>query len=422
MRARAARRPPGPEGDRVSEPAATAADLDVIGRAPASATGPTRSPATRGILHDLDAAASGPRGHPPRPPPARAGRRASTHARRGVARRGGGDHRRRRRAARLRLRQGPLALKGGRDASSAASATRSRRWPPRPRRSPQEALRADRGGVRGAAGGLRPGGGPPARRAPDPRRVRGQPRRTSLPVHATATWTRAFARRTSVVEGTYRLNYVTTGLPRHDGGDRRLGSPTGSLTMWSTTQVPFLYQRDLAEALGITRRPRPGASSRRWAATSAAGLDLYPIDIIAALLARRVAAAREDRVRARWRSSSRARPASRADPRCAPRRGRGRAGCWPATPASLIDNGAYVSWGSTTPYVMLATLAGLYRCPASGSTPRSSTPTTPTRARCAATATSSRRSPSRRRWTTSPSGSAWTASRSAGATRTGRAT
>src|SRR5262249_47617890 len=28
-----------------------------------------------------------------------------------------------------------------------------------------------------------------------------------------------------------------------------------------------------------------------------------------------------------------------------------------------IDNGAYTSWGSTTPYVMLATVAGLYRCP-----------------------------------------------------------
>ena len=30
----------------------------------------------------------------------------------------------------------------------------------------------------------------------------------------------------------------------------------------------------------------------------------------------------------------------------------------------VIDNGAYVSWGSTTPYVMLSTVAGLYRCPA----------------------------------------------------------
>src|SRR5262249_52461433 len=30
----------------------------------------------------------------------------------------------------------------------------------------------------------------------------------------------------------------------------------------------------------------------------------------------------------------------------------------------MIDNGAYVSWGSTTPYVMLSTTAGLYRVPA----------------------------------------------------------
>jgi xanthine dehydrogenase molybdenum-binding subunit len=30
----------------------------------------------------------------------------------------------------------------------------------------------------------------------------------------------------------------------------------------------------------------------------------------------------------------------------------------------VIDNGAYVSWGSTTPYVMLSTTAGLYRVPA----------------------------------------------------------
>ena len=29
----------------------------------------------------------------------------------------------------------------------------------------------------------------------------------------------------------------------------------------------------------------------------------------------------------------------------------------------MIDNGAYVSWGSTTPYVMLTTIAGFYRCP-----------------------------------------------------------
>ena len=60
--------------------------------------------------------------------------------------------------------------------------------------------------------------------------------------------------------------------------------PRGSLTMWSTTQIPFLYQRDLAEALGISGdrirviQPPVGGNFGR-------GLDLYPIDIIAALLA-----------------------------------------------------------------------------------------------------------------------------------------
>src|SRR3989442_6719910 len=61
--------------------------------------------------------------------------------------------------------------------------------------------------------------------------------------------------------------------------------PAGNLTMWTTTQVPFLYQRDLAEALGIggdrvrVLQPPVGGNFGR-------GLDIYPIDVIAALLAR----------------------------------------------------------------------------------------------------------------------------------------
>src|SRR5438309_11554027 len=61
--------------------------------------------------------------------------------------------------------------------------------------------------------------------------------------------------------------------------------PTGSLTMWSTTQVPFLYQKDLGEALGIggdrirVLQPPVGGNFGR-------GLDIYPIDVIAALPAR----------------------------------------------------------------------------------------------------------------------------------------
>src|SRR5207247_1336241 len=135
----------------------------------------------------------------------------------------------------------------------------------------------------------------------------------------------------------------------------------GRLTMWSTTQVPFLYQRDLAAALGIggdrvrVCQPPVGGNFGR-------GLDLYPIDVIAALLARaarrpvKVAFERVEEFIAcptREPCVIRLRTAAAADGRLLARDGH-----------VVIDNGAYVSWGSTTPYVMLSTIAGLYRCPA----------------------------------------------------------
>src|SRR5262245_3653090 len=85
----------------------------------------------------------------------------------------------------------------------------------------------------------------------------------------------AFARARAIVDGTYRLGYVTTACL---GTMAAIASwsPDGTLTMWSTTQVPFLYQRDLAEALGIAGdrvrviQPPVGGNFGR-------GLDLYPI-------------------------------------------------------------------------------------------------------------------------------------------------
>jgi xanthine dehydrogenase molybdenum-binding subunit len=130
--------------------------------------------------------------------------------------------------------------------------------------------------------------------------------------------------------------------------------------MWTTTQVPFLYQRDLAGALGIAPervrvvQPPVGGNFGR-------GLDLYPIDVIAALLARRalrpvkIAFERlEEFVACPTREPCliRLRTAAAADGRLLARDAH-----------VVVDNGAYVSWGSTTPYVMLSTVAGLYRCP-----------------------------------------------------------
>ena len=170
----------------------------------------------------------------------------------------------------------------------------------------------------------------------------------------------AFARAHTVVQGSYRLNYVTTACM---GTMVAIASwsPDGSLSMWSTTQVPFLYQRDLAEALGITGdrvrvlQPPVGGNFGR-------GLDLYPIDIIAALLARRA----ERPVRIAFQRIEEFVASPTREP-CVIhlRTAADRDGRLTARDARVvIDNGAYVSWGSTTPYVMLSTTAGLYRVPA----------------------------------------------------------
>ena len=170
----------------------------------------------------------------------------------------------------------------------------------------------------------------------------------------------AFAEAAVVVEDEYRLNFVTpaclgtmVAIADWDAQD--------ALTMWSTTQVPFLYQRDLAQALGITgdrirvMQPPVGGNFGR-------GLDLYPIDVIAALLARRVRRPVKlefDRIEeflacpTREPCRIRLRTAADASGRLLARDAH-----------VVVDNGAYTSWGSTTPYVMLATVAGLYRCPA----------------------------------------------------------
>ena len=169
----------------------------------------------------------------------------------------------------------------------------------------------------------------------------------------------ALAAAAAVVDDTYRLNFVT---PACLGTMVAVADwdPAGNLTMWSTTQVPFLYQRDLSEALGIggdrvrVMQPPVGGNFGR-------GLDIYPIDVIAALLARvarRPVKIEFDRLEefiacpTREPCTIRLRTAADRDGRLLARDAH-----------VTIDGGAYTSWGSTTPYVMLSTVAGLYRVP-----------------------------------------------------------
>src|SRR3989475_7946138 len=169
----------------------------------------------------------------------------------------------------------------------------------------------------------------------------------------------ALAEAAVVVEDTYRLNFVT---PACMGTMVAIAEwdHAGNLTMWTTTQAPFLYQRDLGDALGIggervrVFQPPVGGNFGR-------GLDVYPIDVIAALLARaarRPVKVEFDRVEefvacpTREPCAIRLRTAADRDGRLLAREAH-----------VTIDSGAYTSWGSTTPYVMLSTVAGLYRVP-----------------------------------------------------------
>ena len=95
----------------------------------------------------------------------------------------------------------------------------------------------------------------------------------------------AFREADAVVEGTYHLNYVTTAVARW----RRSRSLhcRGSLTTWSTTQIPFLT-RGLGRKRSDSRRPHCRVLQPPVGGNFGRGLDLYPIDIITALLARHV--------------------------------------------------------------------------------------------------------------------------------------
>ncbi len=162
-----------------------------------------------------------------------------------------------------------------------------------------------------------------------------------------------------IVETSYRLPYVTHAcmetsvvVARFDHRDH--------LTLWSTTQIPFLLQRDLSDALGI-----PGSQIRiiqtSIGGAFGRGLDIYPYEPIAALMARK--AGRPVRVSFSRHEEFMASPA-RQPAEVTVRAGVREDGRITFRDVSiLLDIGAYVSWGSVTPLVMMETTASLYRVP-----------------------------------------------------------
>ena len=162
-----------------------------------------------------------------------------------------------------------------------------------------------------------------------------------------------------VVEDTFKLHYVTHCCMGVSGVIADF-DPKGNLLLYSNTQVPFLHKREFAELLGIDpgririiQPPIGGGFGSK--------LDIYPFEPIVIFLAQitkrpvKLVFTREEEFI--------------ASPTRQPVLLKLRSGCKRdgtltfRTVATLHDNGAYTSWGATTPFVMMQTISSLYRVP-----------------------------------------------------------
>ncbi len=162
-----------------------------------------------------------------------------------------------------------------------------------------------------------------------------------------------------VLEHTFSLHYVTHCCMGVSGIIAEFDS-SGNLLMYSNTQVPFLHKREFAEILDmdparirIIQPPIGGGFGSK--------LDIYPFEPITVFLAKatgrpvKLLFTREEEFL--------------ASPTRQPVLLTLRSGCKKdgtltfRTATTLHDNGAYTSWGATTPFVMMQTISSLYRVP-----------------------------------------------------------
>lgn len=162
-----------------------------------------------------------------------------------------------------------------------------------------------------------------------------------------------------IVEGTYRIGFITHTALGTIGALAHYES-SGILNIWANTQSPFLYQRELAQALGIEPsrvrviQPAIGGSFGR-------GMDLYPPDVIAAILSMKTLRPvkilfRRDEDLA---NSPTRQPAIFKIKTAATKEGKLVA----RSVEAILDLGPYVSWGAFDARVMMATATGQYILP-----------------------------------------------------------
>ncbi|MBX3591310.1 MAG: molybdopterin-dependent oxidoreductase [Burkholderiaceae bacterium] len=162
-----------------------------------------------------------------------------------------------------------------------------------------------------------------------------------------------------VVEDTFKLHYVTHCCMGVSGILAEFDA-SGNLLMYSNTQVPFLHKREFAEYLNmdparirIIQPPIGGGFGSK--------LDIYPFEVICVFLAR---AARRPVKMVFSREEEFIASPTRQPVLLTLRSGCRKDGTLTFRQVhTLHDNGAYTSWGATTPFVMMQTFSSLYRVP-----------------------------------------------------------
>ena len=163
----------------------------------------------------------------------------------------------------------------------------------------------------------------------------------------------------TVVEDVFWLHYVTHCCMGVSGVLAEFDAQE-NLLLYSNTQVPFLHKREFAELMGmdpgrirIIQPPIGGGFGSK--------LDIYPFEPIAIYLAKitrrpiKLVFTREEEFA--------------ASPTRQPVLLKMRSGCNKdgkltfRDVETVHDNGAYTSWGATTPFVMMQTISSLYRVP-----------------------------------------------------------
>ncbi len=162
-----------------------------------------------------------------------------------------------------------------------------------------------------------------------------------------------------VVEGTFRLHRVTHCCLGPCGVIADF-DPSGSLTIHSSTQVPFLYRNDLARITGI-----PAERIRVVQPVIGGGfgskLDIYPFEPISVFLSR--AAGRPVRLLFDREEEFTVSP-FRQPATIFIRSGAGKDGSFTFRDVEItLDNGGRTSWGATTPWIMIRSFSSLYRVP-----------------------------------------------------------